>query len=71
MLLRAPNEVKGSSVNEGRPAGCCRLYLINPSFVASFERLKDNAICHLSIPALARVPVSRSRLKDVREALGI
>lgn len=48
-----------------------RSYLINPSFVASFERLKDNAICHLSIPALARVPVSRSRLKDVREALGI
>ncbi|GAB5468069.1 MAG: hypothetical protein Kilf2KO_10990 [Rhodospirillales bacterium] len=48
-----------------------RSYLINPTHVASFERLKDSGLCHLDIPGLPKVPVSRSRLKQVREALGV
>lgn len=48
-----------------------RSYLINPAHVSGFERLKDNGVCHFDIPGLAKVPVSRSRLKDVRAALGV
>jgi len=48
-----------------------RSYLINPAHVGSFERLKDNGVCHFDIAGLAKVPVSRSQMKAVREALGI
>jgi len=48
-----------------------RSYLINPGHVASFERLKDNGVCYFDVPGLTKVPVSRSRLKQVREALGV
>lgn len=48
-----------------------RSYLINPSFVTGFERLKDNGVCHFKVASLSKVPVSRSRLRAVREALGI
>ena len=48
-----------------------RSYLINPIHVSSFERLKDNGVCHFDIPGLSKVPVSRSRLKEVRTALGV
>ncbi|NDW47058.1 MHYT domain-containing protein [Ruegeria sp. PrR005] len=48
-----------------------RSYLVNPAFVESFERLKDNGICHMNLPGLPRVPVSRARLKAVREVLGV
>lgn len=48
-----------------------RSYLINPAHVTSFERLKDNGVCHFDLPGLAKVPVSRSRLKQVREILGV
>lgn len=48
-----------------------RSYLINPSFVSGFERFKDNGVCHFDAANLAKVPVSRSRLRDVREALGV
>lgn len=49
-----------------------RSYLINPTHVSSFERLKDNGICYFdSIATLEKVPVSRSRLTAVREALGL
>lgn len=48
-----------------------RSYLLNPSFVTGFERLKDSGVCHVEVPALAKVPVSRSRLTIVRETLGI
>ena len=48
-----------------------RSYLINPSHVSGFEKHKDNGVCLLDIPGLQTVPVSRSRLKVVREALGI
>ncbi|SDD44998.1 MHYT domain-containing protein [Ruegeria marina] len=48
-----------------------RSYLVNPAYVESFERLKDNGICHMNLPGLPRVPVSRARLKAVREVLGV
>ncbi len=48
-----------------------RSYLINPSFVNSFERFKDNGVCHFTVANLERVPVSRSQLPAVRRALGI
>jgi NO-binding membrane sensor protein with MHYT domain len=51
---------------------CHRSYLINPSFVTSFQRLKDNGVCHFDdIASVSKVPVSRSMLADVREALGL
>lgn len=48
-----------------------RSYLINPSFVTGFERLKDNGVCHFEVASLSKVPVSRSRLRIIREALGV
>ncbi|WP_349539229.1 MHYT domain-containing protein [Sagittula sp. NFXS13] len=49
-----------------------RSYLINPSFVTGFERKKDTGVCLLaSTASLQKVPVSRSRLSEVRSALGI
>jgi len=48
-----------------------RSYLINPAFVSSFERLKDNGVCHFNVTKLERVPVSRSRLSIVRSTLGV
>lgn len=51
---------------------CHRSYLINPSHVSRFERKKDNGICVFEdCPGLGPVPVSRSRLADVRHALGL
>lgn len=48
-----------------------RSYLINPSFVTGFERFKDNGVCHFEVASLTKVPVSRSRLRVVRDALGV
>ncbi|WP_170334896.1 MHYT domain-containing protein [Ruegeria arenilitoris] len=49
-----------------------RSYLVNPKHVSSFERHKDNGTCYFDgVDALAKVPVSRSRLTDIREALGL
>jgi len=48
-----------------------RSFLINPSFVTGFERLKDNGVCHFKLASLEKVPVSRSRLRAVRDVLGI
>ena len=48
-----------------------RSYLLNPVHVTSFERSKDNGLCKFASPDLPNVPVSRSKLKAVREALGI
>ncbi len=51
---------------------CHRSYLINPALVSEFERKKDNGVCYFSgNKALEKVPVSRSKLKLVREALGL
>ncbi|MBW4710210.1 LytTR family transcriptional regulator DNA-binding domain-containing protein [Roseobacter sp. YSTF-M11] len=48
-----------------------RSYLINPARVENFERLKDNGLCRFAGTGLPPVPVSRSNLKAVREALGV
>lgn len=49
-----------------------RSYLINPDFIASFERTKDNGICYLkSVSSIEKVPVSRSCVSLVRAALGL
>ena len=49
-----------------------RSYLVNPKHVSSFERHKDNGTCYFDgVDALTKVPVSRSRLNDIREALGL
>ena len=48
-----------------------RSYLVNPAHVTGFERMKDNGVCLFEVPGLQKVPVSRSRLKVVRETLGI
>lgn len=49
-----------------------RSYLVNPKHVSSFERHKDNGTCYFEgVDALSKIPVSRSRLNDVRNALGL
>lgn len=49
-----------------------RSYLVNPKHVSSFERNKDNGTCYFDgVDALNKVPVSRSRLPDIRDALGL
>ena len=48
-----------------------RSYLINPAFVTGFERFKDNGVCHFDVTSLSKAPVSRSRLRVVRDALGV
>ncbi|WP_170563889.1 MHYT domain-containing protein [Ruegeria atlantica] len=49
-----------------------RSYLLNPKHVSRFERHKDNGTCYFDgVDALTKVPVSRSRLTDIREALGL
>jgi NO-binding membrane sensor protein with MHYT domain len=57
------------------PAGFLRVhrsYLVNPSHVSGFERHKDNGTCYFEgVESLPKVPVSRSRLTDIREALGL
>lgn len=51
---------------------CHRSYLINTRYVRSFEKKKDNGICHFDGTAhLDKVPVSRSYLKPVRQRLGL
>lgn len=61
--------------NRLAPAGFLRThrsYLVNPQFVSSFERTKDNGTCYFDqVAALPKVPVSRSRLAEVRTALGL
>lgn len=45
---------------------------MNPAFVSSFERRKDNGTCYFDeVPALPKVPVSRSRMSEVRDVLGV
>jgi len=49
-----------------------RSYLINPDHVTLFERRKDNAICHFTLAGQdITTPVSRARLPDLREVLGL
>ncbi|WP_428924870.1 MHYT domain-containing protein [Marinibacterium sp. SX1] len=49
-----------------------RSFLVNHAHVTSFERRKDNGVCHFDrLPDLPEVPVSRARLQDVRAQLGL
>jgi NO-binding membrane sensor protein with MHYT domain len=49
-----------------------RSYLINPRLVTGFERLKDTGLCFFDgVDPPMKVPVSRSHLAAVREALGL
>lgn len=57
------------------PAGLIRThrsYLVNPVFVTEFQRTKDTGMCYFeAVGSLPKVPVSRSRLADVRQVLGV
>ncbi len=49
-----------------------RSYLVNPGLVTGFERVKDGGVIYFGgVESIAKVPVSRSRLAAVREALGL
>lgn len=48
-----------------------RSYLLNPARVARFERTKDSGLCHLEGGGDVAVPISRARLAEVRDALGL
>ncbi|NVO27345.1 carbon monoxide dehydrogenase [Donghicola sp. C2-DW-16] len=49
-----------------------RSWLVNPAFVADFQRTKDTGFCLFrDTESLTKVPVARSRLQEVRELLGM
>jgi len=49
-----------------------RSYLVNPAHVTGFERRKDNGVIYFErTPALDKVPVSRARLAETRDRLGL
>lgn len=49
-----------------------RSYLVNPIHVTRFERKKDNGICLFDeFRSLEKVPVSRSKLNEVRDKLSL
>jgi len=61
-----------SRVPNGEFVRTHRSYLVNRQHVSGFERKKDTGICFFdAVPALGKVPVSRARLADVREVLGL
>ncbi|SNR51847.1 MHYT domain-containing protein [Puniceibacterium sediminis] len=66
-ITEAESRLKGGSFIRAH-----RSYLINPAHVTRFERLKDSGIVYFdSFPPLEKAPVSRSKLKPVRAALGL
>lgn len=49
-----------------------RSWLVNPAFVADFQRTKDTGFCLFrDTESLTKVPVARSRLQEVRDLLGM
>lgn len=49
-----------------------RSYLVNPAKITGFERRKDNGVIYFDgVAALGKAPVSRSRLTEVRDLLGL
>ena len=48
-----------------------RSYLVNPRAVKRFERTKDKGRCHFGGDDTPPVPVSRSKLKETQDALGV
>jgi hypothetical protein len=64
--------VASARLGAGRFIRVHRSYLINPAHVSAFQRTKDTGTCFFAgVESLAKVPVSRSRLADVRRALGL
>lgn len=64
--------VASARLGTGRFIRVHRSYLINPAHVSAFQRTKDTGTCFFAgVESLTKVPVSRSRLADVRRALGI
>lgn len=56
------------------PAGFLRVhrsYLVNPLRVVKFERLKDGGQCSVEGAEDLRIPVSRARLAELRDVLGL
>ena len=49
-----------------------RSYLVNPRLVTSFKRGKDSGLLYFEgVQSLSKVPVSRTRLAEVRAALSV
>ena len=48
-----------------------RSYLVNPCHVARFERAKDKGRCLFDGADLPPVPVSRTKLKTIQDALAV
>lgn len=49
-----------------------RSYLVNLDRIAGFERRKDGALCHFDgYAALASAPVSRAKVREIEERLGL
>ena len=46
-----------------------RSYIVNPTRVDRFERLKDKGFCVFGTPLTPKVPVSRSKLKEAQAAI--
>ena len=44
---------------------------LNPVHVVKFQRLKDSGQCSVDGAESLRIPVSRARLAELREALGL
>ncbi|WP_119166141.1 MHYT domain-containing protein [Algihabitans albus] len=60
-----------TALNAGAFIRTHRSYLVNLHHVRGFERIGDKAYCLIGDDSDAKVPVSRSRLQDVRQALGL
>jgi DNA-binding LytR/AlgR family response regulator len=48
-----------------------RSYLVNLAHVSGFRREGDKAVCFVNNKEDLRIPVSRSRISDVQDALGL
>ncbi len=48
-----------------------RSYLVNIAHVTGIQRTGDNASCQLGDEANSKIPVSRTKVQDVRKALGV
>ncbi|MBO9478558.1 LytTR family transcriptional regulator DNA-binding domain-containing protein [Shimia sp. R11_0] len=66
-ITEADNRLEGAGFLRAH-----RSYLVNPAHVSSFERKKDNGTLYFEeVNSLPKVPVSRSRMGALREALGL
>lgn len=66
------SEAEDKLSTDGRFHRTHRSYLVNIEHVTGFERRKDNGACLFdTLPDLPRVPVSRTRIEPLRQALGL